>query len=69
MTVGSPAEVLRRAGAVRAMELDINAYWTSFITYQRPGAIGAANLLSSMDRSPQRYLTPDDRDFFAVNVR
>jgi hypothetical protein len=45
------------------MELDINAYWTSFITYQRPGAIGAANLLLSMDRSPQRYLTPDDRDF------
>jgi hypothetical protein len=58
MTVGSLAEVLRRAGAVRAMELDINTYWTSFITYRAPGAIGAANLLSSMDRSPQRYLTP-----------
>ena len=69
MTVGSLAEVLRRAGAVRAMELDINTYWTSFITYRAPGAIGAANLLSSMDRSPQRYLTPDDRDFFGVYVR
>lgn len=56
-------------GAVRAMELDINTYWTSLITYRRPGAIGAANLLTSMDRSPQRYLTPDDRDFFAVYVR
>ena len=68
-TVGSLAEILRRAGAVRAMELDINTYWTSFITYRHPGAIGAANLLASMDRSPQRYLTPDDRDFFAVYIR
>jgi hypothetical protein len=69
MTVRSLAEVLRRAGAVRAMELDINTYWTSFITYRAPGAIGAANLLAGMDRSPQRYLTPDDRDFFGVYVR
>ena len=69
MTVGSLAKVLLRAGAVRAMELDINTYWTSFITYKHPGAIGAANLLASMDRSSQRYLTPDDRDFFGVYVR
>ncbi len=69
MTVGSLAAVLRRAGAVRAMELDINSYWTSFIHYRRPGAVGAANLLATMDRSPQRYLTPDDRDFFAVYLR
>ena len=51
------------------MELDINTYWPSFITYRHPGAIGAANLLSSMDRSPQRYLSPDDRDFFGVYIR
>ncbi len=69
MTVSSLAAVLRRAGAVRAMELDINSYWTSFIHYRRPGAVGAANLLATMDRSPQRYLTPDDRDFFAVYLR
>jgi hypothetical protein len=68
-TVGSLAQILRRAGAVRAMELDINTYWPSFITYRHPGAMGAANLLSSMDRSPQRYLTPDDRDFFGVYIR
>ena len=69
MTVGSLATVLQRAGAVRAMELDINTYWTSFITYRHPGASGAANLLASMDRSPQRYLSPEDRDFFGVFVR
>lgn len=68
-TVGSLAAVLQHAGAVRAMELDINTYWPSFITYHAPGAVGAANLLPGMDRSPQRYLTPDDRDFFAVYLR
>jgi hypothetical protein len=68
-TVGSLAEILRRAGAVRAMELDINTYWPSFITYRAPGATGAANLLPNMDRSPLRYLTQDDRDFFAVYLR
>ena len=68
-TVGSLAEILIHAGAVRAMELDINTYWPSFITYHQAGAIGAANLLPNMDRSPQRYLTPDDRDFFAVYLR
>ena len=51
-TVASLAEILKRAGAVRAMELDINTYWPSFITYRHPGAVGAANLLASMDRSP-----------------
>jgi hypothetical protein len=68
-TVRSLAAIMIRAGAVRAMELDINTYWTSFITYRFPGAQDPANLLASMDRSPQRYLTPDDRDFFAVYLR
>ncbi len=68
-TVGSLAAIMIRAGAVRAMELDINYYWTSFITYRYPGAGDPANLLPDMDRSPERYLTPDDRDFFAVYAR
>ncbi|MGE5617361.1 MAG: phosphodiester glycosidase family protein [Candidatus Woesearchaeota archaeon] len=63
------ARTMIHAGAVRAMELDINTYWTSFISYRNPGAAGAANLLASMDRSPLRYLSPDDRDFFAVYLR
>ena len=68
-TVASLAAIMIRAGAVRAMELDINTYWTSFITYRYPGARDPANLLADMDRSPTAYLTPDDRDFFAVYVR
>jgi hypothetical protein len=68
-TVGTLAKMMIRAGAVRAMEMDINAYWPSFITYRRPGAAGAANILPGMSRSAQRYLTPDDRDFFGVFAR
>ena len=67
--LSSLATTMIHAGAVRAMELDINAYWTSFISYRYPGARDPANLLATMDRSPLRYLTPDDRDFFAVYLR
>jgi hypothetical protein len=67
--LASLATTMIHAGAVRAMELDINTYWTSFISYRYPGAHGPANLLATMDRSPLRYLTPDDRDFFAVYLR
>jgi hypothetical protein len=65
----SLAKALVHAGAVRALELDINSYWVSFITYAAPGAEGAKNLLPSMDRTAQRYLEPDDRDFFAIYSR
>jgi hypothetical protein len=68
-TVGSLAATLIHAGAVRAMELDINSYWVSFITYGRPGAHAATNLLPDMTRSAYRYLEPDDRDFFAIYAR
>jgi hypothetical protein len=68
-TVGSLAEILRRAGAVRALELDINEDWTSFISYRGPGAFEPSNLLPEMFRPSTRYLTPDERDFFAVYTR
>jgi len=68
-TVGSLAEILRRAGAVRAMELDINEDWVSFNTYRHPGAAEPSKLLPEMYRPAERYLTPDERDFFAVYLR
>lgn len=68
-TVGSLAQILIRAGAVRAMELDINDYWTTFITYREPRAGQPSSLLPTMVRGPERYLSPDDRDFFAVYLR
>jgi hypothetical protein len=68
-TVGSLAQILIRAGAIRAMELDINSYWVTFITYGQPSAGQPASLLPGMTRGPERYLSPDDRDFFAVYLR
>jgi hypothetical protein len=68
-TVESLAKVLKAAGAVRALELDINEDWTSFITYRHPGGAEPSNLLPEMFRSPERYLVPDERDFFSVYLR
>jgi hypothetical protein len=68
-TVRSLADTLAHAGAIRAMELDINSYWVSFITYGAPGGHSPLNLLPAMDRPATRYLTPDDRDFFALYSR
>jgi hypothetical protein len=68
-TVGGLARILIHAGAMRAMELDINSYWVTLNTYGRPGARDPHSLLATMNRPPQRYLSPDDRDFFAVYSR
>jgi Phosphodiester glycosidase len=68
-TATSLAQILQRAGAVRAMELDINAEWVTFNFYGRPWAGSAAKLLPDMTRDAARYLSPDDRDFFAVYAR
>jgi hypothetical protein len=68
-TVESLAHILIHAGAVRAMELDINSYWVTFNTYRGAGARGPQSLLGEMERPATRYLEPDDRDFFAVFER
>jgi hypothetical protein len=68
-TVRSLAQILIHAGAVRAMQLDINSYWVTFITYGQPNAGQPGSLLPGMTRGTARYLTPDDRDFFAVYRR
>src|SRR5947209_7954741 len=64
------ADLLRRGGAVRAMELDINPYWTSFVLYRTAaGAQAERNLLPDMIRSPQRYDTTSLRDFIALYAK
>jgi predicted DNA-binding transcriptional regulator AlpA len=68
-TVASLAAILVRAGAVRAVELDINPQWPSFITYARGGGRNAAKLVPNNQQPATRYLVPDDRDFFAVYRR
>ena len=68
-TAESLARILERAGAVRAMELDINYDWTTFNFYGAFGAGDPSKLLPGMSRPATRYLSPDDRDFFAVYAR
>jgi hypothetical protein len=63
------ARLLIRAGAVRAVQLDINSYWVSFNLFRRAGGLAPEKLLAGSTRSASRYLTPDDRDFFAVYAR
>ena len=69
LTVSSLAAILIRAGAVRAMQLDINAEWPSFITYGAWGGRDPAKLVPNDQQTASRYLFPDDRDFFAVYRR
>jgi hypothetical protein len=58
-----------RAGAVRAVELDINPQWPTFIAYARGGGRNPAKLVPNSMQSAARYLVPDDRDFFTVYRR
>jgi hypothetical protein len=68
-TVGTLASLLVHAGAVRAIELDINPEWPSFNLYGAPGGVDAVKLVPNGQQSATRYLVPDDRDFFAVYRR
>jgi hypothetical protein len=65
-TVASLAAILIHAGAIRAMQLDINSYWVTFNSYLDANAGRPSSLLPTMTRPATRYLSADDRDFFAV---
>jgi hypothetical protein len=69
-TVESLARALKHAGAWRAMQFDINSFWHTLITY-RHGKHGLIPTLvePQPNHTAYRYLTPDDRDFFAVYRR
>ena len=75
LTARSLAESLQRAGAVRAMALDINPEWVTFNFYTHPNpttptAVTAAKLYPQMQRPADRYLgpTPESRDFFTISL-
>lgn len=60
---------MQAAGALRAMQLDINSYWVTFNLYHWVGSSGAGylageKLASAMIRPADRYLSADTRDFF-----
>src|SRR4029077_20598814 len=68
-TVTTLAQILQRAGAVRAMQLDINLEWPTLITYTHRGGLDPTKIVPNYQQPTTRYLVPDDRDFFAVYRR
>jgi hypothetical protein len=72
LTAKSLAESLLRAGAVRAMTLDINPEWVTFNFYSHvpghPSEVVGQKLYPEMQRPADRYLPPvwEARDFYEV---
>jgi len=75
LNITTLADILARAGAVRAMELDINTSWVNLATYDPvvPATAATAGngvtLLPSMNGGPSRYFGPWDRDFITMSAR
>lgn len=68
------ANVLVRAGAVRAMEMDINTSWVNFSSWAVPvgvpaTAANATKLTYDEATYPSRYFAPLSRDFITMSVR
>jgi hypothetical protein len=68
-TVITMAKILRHAGAVQAMQFDINPEWHTLITYTHRHGLVPTPVEPQPMQSATRYLVPDDRDFFAVYRR
>ena len=68
-TVISIAKLLHHIGAVRAMEMDINPDWHTLITYTHDHGLVPKMVEHQPNQPADRYLVPDDRDFFAVYRR
>lgn len=72
LSVKTLAQVLAAAGAVRAMELDINSSWVDFMTYDG-GAMGTpvvpTKLLPGMQPPADKYFQLSSRDFIVLLAR
>jgi hypothetical protein len=72
LNVRELADLLKRAGAVTAMQLDINPEWMSFMSYRsghHPNNPTPKNLLPDQMSAPNRYYSLNGRDFTAVYAR
>jgi hypothetical protein len=68
------AEVLARAGALRAMELDINTDWVNFTSFaplrgQLASPLNGTKLTEDEVAQPGRYFASLSRDFITMSVR
>ena len=68
-TVVTLAQIFQHIGAVRAMQFDINPYWHTLITYTHHNGLVPTMVEPQPNHTADRYLVPDDRDFFAVYRR
>lgn len=66
LTVSALADVLHRAGAVQAMQLDINPAWVSYMFYSRGQHRPVPHKLVPFQRPADRYLSATSRDFVAA---
>jgi hypothetical protein len=66
LSLGVLADVLVRAGAQRAMELDIHKHMVTLNLYSHDNGIEGHKLMPDMTKPANRYLSPDWRDFFMV---
>jgi hypothetical protein len=66
MSVADLANVLHQAGAINAMQMDINTSWVSYMWYSKNGTGVTPHKLGQFQRPAERYLTDTSRDFFAV---
>ncbi len=72
LSVRSLANLLQRAGAVQAMQMDINPAWMSYMYYKpTPSAANPTpvNLLPNQPEPANRYYSINSRDFTAVFAR
>lgn len=69
LSVYTLANLLKAAGCVEAMELDINPDWVSFMSYSANPADPAPVKLWNFIQPADRYLQPSDRDFVSVHLR
>jgi phosphodiester glycosidase len=71
LDVATLAALMQRAGCWRAMELDINSWWISLMTFASDGHGGVVptKLLNSMERTPSRYLETGTRDFVEIDAK
>jgi len=69
LSARSLAVLLQHAGTVRAMELDINRSWISFMWYLHTRSAITPHKIVDFRRPADRYFTVNSRDFFAVLAR
>ena len=74
LSVRALAEAMKAAGAVRAMELDINPEWVCAFLYTHPDAkhpdqVSVHALLPDQQRPAGTFLSPYPRDFLTLVAR